>query len=107
MLKLLSAALTAVVVLVACPPPAAAQRMPNLEQRVTDARERIARGQRNGDLTRGEAEGLRDDLARVERMMDRARRDGVATQGERQDIRDEVTRLEREIDRMLHNRRRR
>jgi len=97
----------AAVVLVMASLPADAQRLPNLEERVADARDRVHRGFRNGDLTRNESDRLHSDIDRVERMMRQARRDGVATKGERRDIRDELAYIEREIDRLMHNRRRR
>jgi hypothetical protein len=87
--------------------PADAQRLRNLEDRVVDARDRVHRGFRNGDLTRNESDRLHVDIDRVERMMREARRDGVATKGERQDLRDEMSRVERDIDRLITNRRRR
>ncbi len=97
----------AVAALLATSLPAYSQAMPNIERRVSDARERVHRGFRNGDLTRGESDRLHGEIDAVERMMRRARQDGHASDRERQDIRDELTRVERDIERLTHNTRRR
>ena len=81
-------------------------KMPNIQERVRIAQERINDGVRLGDLTRGEADRLNRELQEVRRMMKTARQDGVVYDGERRDIRERLQMVERDIDRLRYNKRR-
>ncbi|MEO1206150.1 MAG: hypothetical protein AAFV45_07435 [Pseudomonadota bacterium] len=78
---------------------------PRINQRIKNQRRRIARGIRNGDLRRGEANRLVNRLRTIKQARRFAARDGVVTFRERARLTNMLDRNSRVIRRLKNNRR--
>jgi hypothetical protein len=78
----------------------------SIDERETRQRQAIRRGVESGELTRGEADRLRHEQARIERHELMARSDGRFTPRERSRIQHELDRSARHIRHETHDRQR-
>ena len=76
---------------------------PRIERREARQGQRIQQGVRSGELTRGEAQRLRQGQRHVDRMEDRAKSDGVVTPRERAHIGRAQDIQSHRIHRLKHN----
>jgi hypothetical protein len=93
-------------IMLGCAQVGAQTQMPNIEERVRIAQERVNDGIRLGDLTPKESGRLNRELEEVRMMIRNVRRDGVVYENERRRIRERLVVVERDIDRLRANRRR-
>lgn len=88
-------------------PVAAAERERGVNGRQNVQHDRIQRGVRNGDLTRGEATRLRGEARSVRREERAFRADGNLSAGERRHLNRDLNRLSRDIHQQRHDGQRR
>jgi len=78
-------------------------RDPGVNARQHHQNERIRQGVRSGELTRSEAQGLREDRRDIRQLERAYKSDGVLTRGERRDLHHEQNELSRDIYQEKHD----
>lgn len=76
---------------------------PTIKERTQNQRDRIQQGVQNGELTRKEANRLRDQQRDIQEQRAEAREDGVVTTRERQDIKEEQREQSQRIWKQKHD----
>jgi septal ring factor EnvC (AmiA/AmiB activator) len=72
---------------------------PTIHERIDHMEARIVRGIQSGELTRREADELREELRQIKRREHRMREDGRLSESERAKLNDDLNRLDRHITR--------
>ena len=80
---------------------------PTIHERMDHMEVRIQRGLKTGDLTRREADRLREELREIKRREDRMRSDGRLNDRERARLHEDLDRLDRHITREKRDEQRR
>lgn len=78
-------------------------RDPGVNARQHSQNERIRQGVRSGELTRNEAQGLREDRREIRQMEREYKSDGVLTRDERRDLHQEQNEFSRNIYQEKHD----
>ena len=76
---------------------------PGVNHRQHNQQDRIAQGVRSGSLTRGEANGLRDEQRKVRQEERQYEADGALTRGERKDLQQDLNASIRSIYNEKHD----
>src|SRR5437763_1347017 len=77
----------------------------NIHKQARHERERIAQGNRSGELTKGERHKLNNEQKDIHEDMREAKQDGHVTRNERKEIRHDEKKASHDIYRAKHNNR--
>lgn len=83
--------------------PAAAVRDPVINERQANQAGRVAQGVKSGELTRGEAQELREERRDIRQLERDYKSDGTLTRGERRDLNQQLDQNSREIYEEKHD----
>jgi hypothetical protein len=85
------------------PPQQPGTKTPVVRERQKNQRARIRQGVKSGELTRGEANKLRQEQKTIQAEKKMAKADGKVTPAERAQLRKDQNKASRDIYRMKHN----